>query len=90
MNVFNKVCNHKEAHALWSDICTFHEGKKSDHEECNHLVMKKLSSFEMFPNENSNDMYSHLNILVQGVNGLGLNNATKYCEIDLKCSLIDK
>jgi hypothetical protein len=34
--------------------------------------MKKLNSFEMLANENANDMYSRLNILVEEVNGLGL------------------
>jgi hypothetical protein len=33
--------------------------------------MKKLNSFEMLANENANDMYSWLNILVEEVNGLG-------------------
>jgi hypothetical protein len=34
--------------------------------------MKKLNSFEMLANENANDMYSRLNIIVEEVNGLGL------------------
>ena len=34
--------------------------------------MKKLNSFEMLPKECANEMYSHLNILVEEVNGLGL------------------
>jgi hypothetical protein len=32
--------------------------------------MRKLNSFEMIANENENDMYSWLNILVEEVNGL--------------------
>jgi hypothetical protein len=34
--------------------------------------MKKLNSFEMLPNESANEIYSHLNILVEEVNGLGI------------------
>ena len=64
--------NHKDAHALWSDVCAFHEGTKSEHEEHYHLVMKKLNSFEMLPKECANEMYSHLNVLVEEVNGLEL------------------
>ena len=64
--------NHKDAHALWSDICALHEGTKSEHEERYHLVMTNLNSFEMLPKENVNEMYSRLNILVEEVNGLGL------------------
>ena len=39
-DVFNRVRNHKDAHALWSDICALHEGTKSEREERYHLVMK--------------------------------------------------
>ena len=48
-DVFNRVRNHKDAHALWSDICALHERTKSEPEEHYHLVMKKLNSFEMLP-----------------------------------------
>jgi hypothetical protein len=34
--------------------------------------MKKLNSFEMLPSESANEMYSHLNVLIEEVNGLGL------------------
>ena len=70
--VFNRVRNHKDAHALWSDICALHEGTKSEREERYHLVMRKLNSFEMLEKESANDMYSRLNILVEELNGLGL------------------
>jgi hypothetical protein len=39
-----------------------------------------LNFFEMFANENANDMYSRLNILVEEVNGLGL---TQYSQPDV-------
>jgi hypothetical protein len=71
-DIFNRVQNHKDAHALWSDICGLHEGTKSEREEHYHLVMKKLNSFEILPNESANKMYSRLNVLVEEVNGLGL------------------
>jgi hypothetical protein len=29
-DVFNRVRNHKDAHALWSNICALHEGTKSE------------------------------------------------------------
>jgi hypothetical protein len=57
---------------LWSDICALHEGTKSEHEERYHISLRKLNSFEMVANENANDMYSWLNILVEEVNGLRL------------------
>ena len=70
--MFNRVRNHKDTHALWSDICALHEGTKSEREERYHLVMKKLNSFEMFTKECANEMYSRLNFLVEEVNGFGL------------------
>ena len=32
-DVFNHVRNHKDAHALWSDICALHQGTKSEREK---------------------------------------------------------
>ena len=71
-DVFNRVRNHKDVHALWSDICALHEGTKSKREERYHLVMKKFNSFEMLPKESANEIYSRLNVLVEKVNGPGL------------------
>ena len=47
-DVFNRVWNHKDAHALWSDICALHEGTKSEREERYHLVMKSLIHLRCF------------------------------------------
>jgi hypothetical protein len=75
--VFNRVRNHKNAHDLWMDICTLHEGTRSEREERYHIAMRKLNSFEMLANENTNAMYSRLNILVEEVNGLGLTQISQ-------------
>ena len=64
--------NHKNAHALWLDICALHEGTKSEREERYHLVMKKLNSFKMLPKESANEMYLRLNVLIEEVNGFEL------------------
>ena len=71
-DVFNRMRNHKDTHALWSDVCALHEGTKSEHEERYHLVIKKLNCFEMLPKECANKIYSRLNVLIEEVNGLGL------------------
>jgi hypothetical protein len=42
-----------------------------------HITMRKLNSFEMLANENANDMYSRLNILVEEVNGLVLTQISQ-------------
>ena len=64
--------NHKDAHALWSDVCALQEGTKSEREERYHFIMKKLNYFKMLPKESANEMYSSLNVLIEEVNGLGL------------------
>jgi len=35
--------------------------------------MNELNTFEMLPKENANEMYSRLNVIVEELNGLGLN-----------------
>jgi hypothetical protein len=62
---------------LWLDIFALHEGTKSEREEIYHIAMKKINSFEMFTNENANDMYSQLNILLEEVNGLRLTQISQ-------------
>jgi hypothetical protein len=76
-DIFNRVRNHKNAHDLWLDICALHEGTKSECDERYNIAMRKLNSFEMLANENANDMYSRLNILVEEVNGLGLTQISQ-------------
>jgi len=71
--MFNGVWKHKDAHELWTKLCVLHEGSKIEHEERFHLVMLKLNTFEMFPKENANEMYSHLNVIIKELNSLGLN-----------------
>jgi hypothetical protein len=76
-DVFNRVRNHRNAHDLWMEICVVHDGTKSEREEIYHIAMKKLNYFQMLANENANDMYSRLNILVEEVNGLGLTQISQ-------------
>jgi len=63
--VFNRIRSHKTARALWKELCALHEGSKSEREECYHLVMNKLNTFEMLPKENANEMYSRLNVIIE-------------------------
>jgi len=35
--------------------------------------MHKLNTFDMLPKENANEIYSCLNVIVEELNGLGLN-----------------
>ena len=60
------------------ELCALHEGSKSEREESFHLVMHKLNTFEMFLKENANEMYSRLNVIVEELNGLGLNKLVQW------------
>jgi hypothetical protein len=71
-DIFNRVRNTKNAHELWENICALHEGTKSEREERYHIALKKINSFEMLPKESANDMYTHLKVLVEDLNALGL------------------
>jgi len=71
--VFNRVRNHKSTHELWTELCALHEGSMSEREQHFHLVMHKLNISEMLPKENANEMYSRLNVIIEELNGLGLN-----------------
>jgi hypothetical protein len=71
-DIFNRVRNAKDAYELWTSLCALHEGTKSEREEHYHIALKKINSFEMLPKESANDMYTHLNVLVEDLNALGL------------------
>jgi hypothetical protein len=71
-DIFNRVCNAKNAHELWGNLCSLHEGTKSECEERYHISLKKINSFEMLPKESANDMYTRLNVLIEDLNALGL------------------
>ena len=71
--MFNRVQNHKDTHELWTKLCALHKGSKSECEERLYLDIHKLNTFEMLPKENANEMYSRLNVIVEELNGLGLN-----------------
>jgi hypothetical protein len=71
-DIFNRVRNAKYAHKLWTNLCALHEETKSEREERYHIALKKINSFKMRPKESANDMYTHLNVLVEDLNALGL------------------
>jgi hypothetical protein len=76
-DVFNRVRNLTKAHDLWFDIVPYMKEPKVSVRKDIILQWKKLNSFEMLANENANNMYSRLNILVEEVNGLGLTQISQ-------------
>jgi hypothetical protein len=74
------VRNAKNAHELWENLCALHEGTKSEREKHYHIALKKINSFEIFPKESANEMYTRLNVLVEDLNALGL---TQMSQLDI-------
>jgi hypothetical protein len=69
-DIFNR--NAKDTHELWTNLCALHERTRSEREECYHIALKKINSFEMLPKESANDIYTRLNVLVEDLNALRL------------------
>jgi hypothetical protein len=76
-DMFNHVRNAKNAHELWENLCALYEGTKSEREECYHIALKKINSFEMLPKESANEMYTRLNVLVEDLSALGLTQMSQ-------------
>jgi hypothetical protein len=71
-DVFNRVYNLKIAYEIWNTLEELHKGTKDVREQKHHLVKEAFNSFKMMPNELANDMYSHLNVIVNELNEIGL------------------
>lgn len=72
LEVFNRVSNLPTSKLIWDALRDVHEGSHAVREEKYQLLKGKLESFHMLPNENANDMFSRLNVIVNDINGLGL------------------
>jgi hypothetical protein len=74
VGVFNRVFNCENAHELWKSIKEQNEGSKEVANERYGCLLEKFNSFKQLANENAESMYSHLNVLVNEINALGVNN----------------
>jgi hypothetical protein len=81
MEVFNRVYNHK----IWNTVEELHKGTKDVREQKYLLVKEAFNSFKMIPNELANDMYSHLNVIVNELSEIGL---TKLSDEDISRKII--
>jgi len=71
--VFDRVQGLETAHEIWSELVNIHEGSAKIREQKYHVLRHRYDSFKMNSNENCNDMYSRLNVLVKEINGLNIN-----------------
>jgi hypothetical protein len=76
VGVFNRVFNYENAHELWKTIKEQNEGSKEVANECYGCLLEEFNSFEQLAYENIESMYSHLNVLVNEINALGVKDIT--------------
>jgi hypothetical protein len=76
VGVFNRVFDCENAHVLWKTINEKNKGSKKVANERYECLLEEFSSFKQLANENSESMYSHLNVLVNEMNALGVKNIT--------------
>src|SRR6266540_2382893 len=74
--VFNRICSCVTSHDIWTALELIHEGSKSVRNEHYDGLIKKFNNFVMNRNERVNDMYSHLNVLVEEIKALNIKNIT--------------
>jgi hypothetical protein len=76
VGIFNRVFNCENAHELWKTIKEQNEGSKEVANECYGCLLEEFNSFKQLANENAKSMYSHLNVIVNEINALGVKNIT--------------
>jgi hypothetical protein len=74
VGVSNRVFNCENAHELWKTIKEQNEGSKEVANERYSCLLEEFNSFKQLANENAKSMYSHLNVLVNEINALGVKN----------------
>ena len=68
--MFNRVFVYENAEDLWKTISENHEGTKDVEKEKYQVLIDKLNSFKQLDDENTESMYSRLNIFVNEINSL--------------------
>jgi hypothetical protein len=73
MKIFNQVFTVKTANEIWLKLHEFHDGTSNVCEKKHCLVLNEYNSFAMKENELVRDMYSHLNLVINELNSIGMN-----------------
>jgi hypothetical protein len=75
IGVFNRVFNCENAYELWKTIKEQNESSKEVANECYGCLLEEFNIFKQLANENVESMYSSLNVLVNGINALGVKTS---------------
>jgi hypothetical protein len=73
MKIFNQVFTLKTANEIWLKLHELHDGTSIVRDQKQCLVVNEYNSFSMKENELVRDMYSHLNLIINELNSIGIN-----------------
>jgi hypothetical protein len=73
MKIFNQVFTLKTANEIWLKLHELHDGTSIVRDQKHCLVLNEYNSFSMKENELVRDMYSHLNLIINELNSIGIN-----------------
>jgi hypothetical protein len=73
MDIFNQVFTLKTANEIWLKLHELHDGTSNVREKKHCQVLNEYNSFAMKENELVRDMYSHLNLIINELNSIGIN-----------------
>jgi hypothetical protein len=73
MEIFNKVFTLKAANEIWLKLHELHDDTSNVREQKHCLVLNEYNSFAMKEKELVRDIYSHLNLVINELNSIGIN-----------------
>jgi hypothetical protein len=73
MEIFNQVFTLKTDNEIWLKLYELHDGTCNVCEQKHCLVLNDYNSFALKDNELVRDMYSHLNLIINELNSIGIN-----------------
>jgi hypothetical protein len=85
MEIFKQVFTLKTANEIWLKLHELHDGTSNVHEQKHCLVLNEYSYFATKENELVRDMYSHLNLVINEHNSIGIN---KLGDVDIVRKII--
>jgi hypothetical protein len=74
MYIVNQIFILKTANKIWLKLHELHDDTSNVYEQKHYLVSNDDNSFRMKENELVRDMYSHLNLIINELNFIGINN----------------
>jgi hypothetical protein len=87
MDILNQVFTLKTPNEIWLKLRELHDDTSNVREQKHCLVLNEYNSFAMKDNELVRDMYSHLNLIINELNSVGIN-INKLGDVDIVRKII--